>query len=66
MKTIERGLLVLADGGQAAFAAGAVAELARSGAAWSCGAGAGLGAHVALLALLGEAEEGERRWLRQA
>ncbi len=61
-----RGLLVLADGAQAAFAAGAVAELARAGATWRRGAGAGLGAHVALLAVLGEAAEGERRWRRQA
>ncbi len=62
----ERGLLVLADGAQAAFAAGAVAELARAGLTWRRGAGAGLGAHVALLALLGEAAEAERRWRRQA
>lgn len=61
-----RGLLVLADGVHAAFAAGAVAELARAGASWERGAGGGLGAHVALLALLGEAEEAERRWLREA
>ena len=65
-KTTERGLLVLADGAQAAFAAGAVAEMARAGVRWRCGAGAGLGAHVALLALLGEAAEAERRWRRQA
>jgi hypothetical protein len=64
--TTERGLLVLADGAQAAFAAGAVAELARAGVTWRRGAGAGLGAHVALLAVLGEAAEGERRWRRQA
>jgi len=64
--TEERCLLVLADGVQAAFAAGAVAELARGGAAWTRGAGGGLGAHVALLALLGEAAECERRWSRQA
>ncbi len=62
----KRGLLVLADGAQAAFAAGAVAELARAGVTWRRGAGAGLGAHVALLAVLGEAAEGERRWRRQA
>ena len=61
-----RGLLVLADGAQAGFAAGAVAELARAGVTWRRGAGAGLGAHVALLAVLGEAAEGERRWRRQA
>ncbi len=65
-KTTERGLLVLADGAQAAFAAGAVAGLARAGVRWRRGAGAGLGAHVALLALLGEAPEAERRWRRQA
>ncbi len=64
--TTGRGLLVLADGAQAAFAAGAVAELARAGTRWARGAGAGLGAHVALLALLGEALEAERRWRRQA
>jgi hypothetical protein len=58
--------VVLADGAQAAFAAGAVAELARAGVTWCRGAGAGLGAHVALLALLGEAQEAERRWRRQA
>jgi predicted acylesterase/phospholipase RssA len=61
-----RGLLVLADGVHAAFAAGAIAELARAGLSWERGAGAGLGAHVAVLALLGEAEEAERRWLREA
>jgi hypothetical protein len=61
-----RGLLVLADGVQAAFAAGAVAELARRGVTWGRGAGAGLGAQVALLALLGETPEAERRWLREA
>lgn len=64
--TSGRGLLVLADGVQAAFAAGAVAELARAGVFWRRGAGAGLGAHVAVLALLGEAVEAERRWLRDA
>jgi predicted acylesterase/phospholipase RssA len=64
--TPARGLLVLADGAQAAFAAGAVAELARRGGSWDAGAGGGLGAHVGLLALLGEAEEAERRWLRGA
>jgi predicted acylesterase/phospholipase RssA len=57
---------VLADGAQAAFVAGAVAELARRGASWDRGVGAGLGAHVALLALLGEATEAERRWAREA
>jgi len=61
-----RGLLVLADGVQAAFAAGAVAELARGGVSWQRGAGGGLGAHVAALAVLDEAEEAERRWLREA
>jgi len=61
-----RGLLVLADGVQAAFAAGAAAELFRAGTSWERGAGGGLGAHVAVLALLGEAEEAERRWLREA
>jgi hypothetical protein len=57
---------VLADGVHAAFAAGAVAELARAGTAWQRGAGGGLGAHVALLAILGEAAEAERRWSREA
>ena len=65
-KTSTRGLLVLADGVHAAFAAGSVAELARRGARWDRGAGAGLGAHVALLALLEDAAEAERRWLREA
>ncbi|MGE5236591.1 MAG: patatin-like phospholipase family protein, partial [Acidobacteriota bacterium] len=60
------GLIVLADGVQAAFAAGVVAELERSGVHWREGVGAGLGAQVAALALLGEAGEAERRWLRQA
>ncbi len=59
-----RGLLVLADGAQGAFAAGAVAELARRGAVWARGAGGGLGAQIGVLALLGEAAEAERRWLR--
>jgi hypothetical protein len=61
----ERGLMVLADGAQAAFAAGAVAELARGGRSWGAARGAGLGAQVALMAALGEAAEAERRWLRQ-
>lgn len=61
-----RCLLVVADGAQTAFAAGAVAELARGGVRWQRGAGAGLGAQVVALALLGEAEEGERRWQREA
>jgi hypothetical protein len=61
-----RGLAVLADGAQAAFAAGAVGELARAGGRWTLGRGAGLGAQIAVLALLGEAEEAERRWRRQA
>ena len=56
---------MLADGAQTAFAAGVVAELARRGATWSVGRGAGLGAQVAVLALLGEAGEAERRWRRQ-
>ncbi len=60
------GLIVLADGAHAAFAAGAAAELARSGARWRVTAGAGLGAHVAALAAIGETEEIERRWRRQA
>jgi len=64
-KKARRGLVVLADGAQAAFAAGAVAELARTGRAWAITRGAGLGAQVALLAALGEPGEAERRWLRQ-
>ncbi|HNX50851.1 MAG TPA: hypothetical protein PLS53_06860 [Thermoanaerobaculaceae bacterium] len=60
-----RGLVVLADGIQSAFAAGAAASLARAGAVWSEAMGAGLGAQVAALALLGEAEEAGRRWKRQ-
>lgn len=60
-----RGLAVLADGGHAAFAAGAVAALAAAGARWTVAAGAGLGAQVAALALLGEADEAARRWQRQ-
>ncbi len=61
-----RGLAVLADGAQTAFAAGAVAELARHGRSWTLARGAGLGAQVAVLAVLGEAGEAERRWRRQA
>jgi predicted acylesterase/phospholipase RssA len=61
-----RGLLVLADGAQAAFVAGAVAELARGGAVWERGAGAGLGAQVGVLGVLGEGVEAERRWVRDA
>jgi len=61
-----RALVVLADGAQAAFAAGAVATLAGAGARWGRGVAAGLGAQVALLALAGEATEAERRWRRQA
>jgi hypothetical protein len=60
-----RTLIVLADGVQAAFAAGAVAELARAGARWDEAWGAGLGAQVAVLAALGEADEAARRWRRQ-
>ena len=59
-----RGLVVLADGSQTAFCAGVVAELAASGVAWQEGAGAGLGAVVALLALAGGAEEAARRFAR--
>ncbi len=59
-----RGLVVLADGAQAAFCAGVVAQLAAAGGNWGEAAGAGLGAHVALLALLGEAEETARRYSR--
>jgi hypothetical protein len=58
--------VVLADGTQAAFAAASVAELSRAGVWWSVGRGAGLGAQVAVLAVLGEAAEAERRWQRQA
>ncbi len=61
-----RGLVVLADGAQVAFCAGVVAELASAGQGWSEGAGAGLGAQVALLALVGEAEEAARRYQRLA
>ncbi len=60
-----RGLVVLADGAQAAFAAGAVAALAEAGATWRVARGAGLGAQVALLAVLGESGESARRWRRQ-
>ncbi len=60
-----RGLLVLADGAQTAFAAGAVAALAESGVGWHRGRGAGLGVQVALLGVLGEGAEGARRWRRQ-
>jgi hypothetical protein len=58
--------MVLADGLGCAFAAGALAELSRAGVAWEGAAGAGLGAQLALLAVVGEAEEGERRWRRGA
>jgi len=61
----KRTLIVLADGIQAAFAVGAVAELARAGARWDEAWGAGLGAQVAVLAALGEWEESARRWRRQ-
>ncbi|MEW6337930.1 MAG: hypothetical protein AB1625_11090 [Acidobacteriota bacterium] len=61
-----RALVVLADGVQAGFAAGVVAELAARGVRWSTACGAGLGAQVAALAILGEADEGERRWRRMA
>lgn len=60
-----RGLAVLADGCHAAFAASAVAELARQGRGWQVVLGAGLGAQVGVLAAVGEAEEAERRWRRQ-
>jgi len=61
----QRTLIVLADGIQAAFAAGAVAELGRAGVRWDAAWGAGLGAQVAVLAVLGEWEEAARRWRRQ-
>jgi hypothetical protein len=61
-----RTLIVLADGIQAAFAAGAVAELGRAGLRWKAAWGAGLGAQVAVLAALGEHDEADRRWRRQA
>lgn len=61
-----RGLVVLADGAQAAFCAGVVAQLSASGRRWGEAAGAGLGAQVALLALAGEAGEADRRFLRLA
>lgn len=64
--SLDRGLIVIADGVHAAFAAGVVAELASGGVVWTVGFGAGLGAQVAALALLGEAGEAERRWLRQS
>lgn len=57
---------MLADGVQTAFAAGAVAELAATGLTWSAGRGAGLGAQVAALALLGQAQEARERWRYQA
>lgn len=60
-----RGLAVLGDGLQAAFAAGAVAGLAQRGRSWEVAVGAGLGAQVAVLAVLGEAGEAARRWQRQ-
>lgn len=63
--SLDRGLIVIADGVHAAFASGVVAELARGGAVWTVGFGAGLGAQIAALALLGDAGEAERRWLRQ-
>jgi hypothetical protein len=56
---------VLADGAQAAFAAGAVAELEGRGARWARGAGAGLGAELAVRGLLGDAAEGAEIWRRQ-
>lgn len=59
-----RGLVVLADGAQAAFCAGVIGELSRRGWRWVEGAGAGLGAWLALLGLVGEGEEAERRFLR--
>lgn len=65
MNGAPRGLAVLADGCHAAFAAGAVAELARQGRRWGVVLGAGLGAQVAALAGLGEADEAARRWRRQ-
>lgn len=61
-----RGLVVLADGAQAAFCAGVVAQLTASGRRWGEAAAAGLAAQVALLALAGEAEEAARRFLRLA
>lgn len=60
----ERALVVLADGIQAAFCAGVVAELASRGCRWQEGAGAGLGAQVALLGVAGEAEEAAQRFFR--
>lgn len=61
-----RALVVLADGVHAGFAAGAVAALSEGGARWTAACGAGLGAQVAALAVLGEASEAERRWRRMS
>lgn len=63
---LNRGLVVLADGVHAAFAAGAVAALAAGGTSWARVLGAGLGSQVAVLAALGEADDGVRRWRRAA
>ncbi len=52
-----RALVVLADGAQAAFCAGVVAELARGQVIWQEAAGAGLGVLVALYAVAGQPEQ---------
>ncbi|NWF99721.1 MAG: hypothetical protein HXY19_02095 [Thermoanaerobaculaceae bacterium] len=62
----ERHLLVLADGVQAGFAAGVLAELERHGVSWERGAGAGLGGVLAVRALLGEGAAAAAEWLREA
>lgn len=56
---------MLADGAQAAFAAGAVAALDAAGVRWTRAAGAGLGAEIAVLAALGEAGSAAGRWRQQ-
>lgn len=60
-----RALVVLADGAQAAFCAGVVAELSRGQAGWQQGAGAGLGALVALYAVAGQPEQAAELFTRQ-
>lgn len=59
-----RALVVLADGAQAAFCAGVVAELAREQGAWQQAAGAGLGALVALYAVAGQPQQAAELFVR--
>ncbi len=57
---------MLADGLQAGFAAGVLAELTRQGVGWGRAGAAGLGGVLAVRALLGEGVAAEAAWVHEA